>query len=1167
MLAASFVPSTAFAGLGTPSGLTATAAIAAATINLAWSGSPGNASAVGVERSTDGTTFSEIAEPAPSSTTYQDTGLVSGQTYWYRVRYLGGGKNVSPYTNVASATTPDIVPPSVPTGLTATVASCSQVNLAWSASTDTGGSGLKGYKVYRNGTYLKQVLAPATTTSDTSLQGSTNYSYTVSAIDNAGNESAQSGAKVATTSPCPTTTTTSTSSTSSTSSSSSTSSTTSTSRPTSTTAKSTTSTLNTTTSTLNTTTSTLNTTTTTIPAVDTTPPSVPTGITATAAGCSQVNVAWNASTDTGGSGLKGYNIWTWNNAAVFVKQVLAPATSTAITGVVPSSTNYYTVTAVDNAGNQSNIVTWAYATTPACASDTTPPSVPAGVSATAASCSQINLSWQASTDNAGGSGVLGYNVYRGGAFLKQVLAPAVSTSDTGLAASTVYSYQVAAVDNAGNVSSLSTTVNANTPACPDTTPPSVPTGVSATATGCQLSVSWNASTDTGGSGLMGYNVYRNGSFWTQVLAPATSTSDTGAAATMYSYSATAVDNAGNVSAMSATANATTAPSCTARQLIGFVPGVGTPYDVVVNTTTHVAYIASAEFGLSVVDVSNHMAPVVLGGANPPFEGSRVGVSGSLAAVDAGVMGLRLVDVSTPSAPKTIGQLSAAALGGSSVAGVALNGTVAYVLVSVAGNPGHTDFVTVNVATPAAPVVLGRVSLVSGQEIRLVGSLAYVAAGSSGLIIVNVATPSAPSIVGSVDTPGTAAGVAVAGSYAYVADTSSVQVVNVATPSRPVIAGSLAASALAVQVSGNRLYTTDGGSFRVVDVTTPTAPVLLNTSNSYGAQGLALDGTAAVLVSPNITGSQGGLYLWDVSTTTPTMNSTVDDAFGNMEVAVSGSLAVATGGQHGMKVLNVSTPSAPTVVSTLSATTLGGTVVGATIAGQTAYALVSVAGNPGHADVVVVSLSVPSAPTIAGRLSLIAGTTIKVAGSLVYVAAGSAGLQIVSVASPSAPTFVGSVDTPGTADDVVVGSGYAYVADSSSLQVVNVSTPSHPTIAGTLATTATAVALNGTRLYAVDGGQFKVIDVTTPTAPALLSSTGGYGSVQGVTVVGTTAYLATPAQLHSDTTGGVYVLDVSTPAQPKLLQQLVVPGMTRMLTTDQAYIYASDYNSVLDILTR
>ena len=80
--------------------------------------------------------------------------------------------------------------PTVPAGLTATAASCSQINLSWTASTDTGGSGLKGYNVYRNGVFLKQVLAPATSTSDTGLTASASYSYTVLAIDNANNASA-----------------------------------------------------------------------------------------------------------------------------------------------------------------------------------------------------------------------------------------------------------------------------------------------------------------------------------------------------------------------------------------------------------------------------------------------------------------------------------------------------------------------------------------------------------------------------------------------------------------------------------------------------------------------------------------------------------------------------------------------------------------------------------------------------------------------------------------------------------------------------------------------------------------------------------------------------------------------------------------------------------------
>jgi hypothetical protein len=59
----------------------------------------------------------------------------------------------------------------------------------------------------------------------------------------------------------------------------------------------------------------------------------------------------------------------------------------------------------------------------------------------------------------------GYRVYRNSVFLRQVSMPATTTSDTGLAASTVYGYQVSAIDNAGNESARSATASTNTPAC------------------------------------------------------------------------------------------------------------------------------------------------------------------------------------------------------------------------------------------------------------------------------------------------------------------------------------------------------------------------------------------------------------------------------------------------------------------------------------------------------------------------------------------------------------------------------------------------------------------------------------------------------------------------------------------------------------------------------
>ena len=93
------------------------------------------------------------------------------------------------------------------------------------------------------------------------------------------------------------------------------------------------------------------------------------------------------------------------------------------------------------------------------AGDTQPPSVPANVTATAVSSSQINVSWSASTDN---TGVAGYDVYRNGGLVGSTAA--TTYSDTGLSASTTYSYTVRAKDAAGNVSAVSDAATATTQA-------------------------------------------------------------------------------------------------------------------------------------------------------------------------------------------------------------------------------------------------------------------------------------------------------------------------------------------------------------------------------------------------------------------------------------------------------------------------------------------------------------------------------------------------------------------------------------------------------------------------------------------------------------------------------------------------------------------------------
>jgi hypothetical protein len=95
------------------------------------------------------------------------------------------------------------------------------------------------------------------------------------------------------------------------------------------------------------------------------------------------------------------------------------------------------------------------------APDTNPPTVPAGVTATATSPFSVQLGWTAATDDVG---VAGYDVFRDGSQLASLAADATSYTDSALLADQNYSYTVRARDVSGNMSALSQPVSVTTPA-------------------------------------------------------------------------------------------------------------------------------------------------------------------------------------------------------------------------------------------------------------------------------------------------------------------------------------------------------------------------------------------------------------------------------------------------------------------------------------------------------------------------------------------------------------------------------------------------------------------------------------------------------------------------------------------------------------------------------
>lgn len=266
-------------------------------------------------------------------------------------------------------------------------------------------------------------------------------------------------------------------------------------------------------------------------AADTVPPSAPGNLTATSSSTKNV-LTWTLATDN--IGVTAYDVYrTGTYLATVGPGVTSYTDKTAVAGMGYA----YQVAARDLAGN----TTAATVDVNGGPADTSPPTAPTGLTATATGPTGISLAWQASTDNVG---VTGYTVYRDSTAIATVSGSTLSYADSGLTPGTTYTYTVTASDASANVSPPSAPASATT--LSDTTPPTTPGTPTATSvTSSQVGLSWTPSTDN--VGVVGYQVLRN-SVLIASVAGTSYTDTTVSPSTAYTYQVVAYDAAGNTAA-------------------------------------------------------------------------------------------------------------------------------------------------------------------------------------------------------------------------------------------------------------------------------------------------------------------------------------------------------------------------------------------------------------------------------------------------------------------------------------------------------------------------------------------------------------------------------------------------------------------------------------------
>jgi fibronectin type 3 domain-containing protein len=574
-----------------PGNLTATPG--SGQVALSWQASTDNMGVTGYRVYRSGT---EIASVGGTTLSYTDTGLAAG-TYGYTVRAVDAAANLSDPSNTASATVSpsDTQKPTVPSNLSATATSWSRIDLSWQASSDD--VGVTGYRVYRNGAQIASIGA-ATGYSDTSVTPSTSYSYAVRAFDAAGNLSDPSNT-ASTTTPAQTVFTFSPQADARVEES----------KPK---ANFGTSYLRTDGTSHARAESYLSFTVSGVPAgplrsvklrvhsmSDATVDGP--GVFGTSTGWKENAIKWSSrptatSSVTDDKGAIAADSWV-----EFDVSPIVTGSGTYSFGLTSSSSDSVDFYSREAASFRPELVV----TTGA--ADTTPPTAPANLNATATSLGQIDLSWQASTDNVG---VTGYAVYRDGALIASI-GPSTSYSDKSVIGGVTYSYTVRALDAAGNVSDPSNTDTVTaTAGSGDTERPTAPANLNATAVSpTQVALSWQASSDN--VGVTGYKAYREGALIAS-LGTTTSYSDTSVAANnTYHYEVRALDAAGNLSDPSNTATATTPAAAT---VLTIAPEADAPVEQSTPTTNYATSNLRTDFSTSTSNVESYLRFTVSGAA-------------------------------------------------------------------------------------------------------------------------------------------------------------------------------------------------------------------------------------------------------------------------------------------------------------------------------------------------------------------------------------------------------------------------------------------------------------------------------------------------------------------------------------------------------------------------
>ena len=576
----------------------------------------------------------------------------------------------------------------------------------------------------------------------------------------------------------------------------------------------------------------------------------------------------------------------------------------------------------------------------------------------------------------------------------------------------------------------------------------------------------------------------------------------------------------------------------------------------ITITEKVLYVVTNS-RLQLINISDASNPVILGGLDVVGGHglvNSIAVAGNIAYIAAGLSGLEIINVSNVYSPVKIANVIADIF----TSGVEVLGEVAYVTTSsdlelIANVTMRPTMHLINISKPSNPMKLATVITNDVSfEVVVVGDMAYVAAGVSGLQIINVSNVYSPVKTATLTINNSYAfGVTVVKEVAYLVTHLGLYIVSIRNVSNPIILSSMTTNYFINDITivdeMAYLVAAEPAGLYIFNVSNSQNPLLLET---YHTPKLIYINSVAVIDSTVFIGTDSGLQILsliegqiksDSSCLKSTYFLTVTGFNGqrcsitnNFKIILEdGNLGIITPILDQVAVVNVE-------YNYLidSKQIFSGNIQYFTVTETNKLILPSMLSIQRD----VGSIIIGDSTTFTTGVVIIC----KVAYVGYIVENVKSGFQIINISDTKYPTKLGNVDmsSTGLVHGIAVHEEIAYVATDIGLQLINISNPNNPTKLGLAHTgdnnVAKAIYIEGEIAYVTtDYLGLQLINISDSHNPVILGSVGTLNAYAahsyGVKVMGEVAYIA----LNS----GLQLINISNARNPVPITILNIPTLT------------------------